>query len=86
MARKRKPTYDEDGLPDFETFLSCPFMTDEWRAKCLREMQEILHGPQPDPPEPMPKTPDGGDIFRAHALGVRLDGKWSQHIAGQRGT
>ncbi len=91
MARKLRtrnvePEHLTDDLPDFMSFLSCPFMTDEWRAKCLREMREILHGPQPDPPEPMPKAPDSGDVFRAHALGIRLDGKWSQHIAGQRGT
>ena len=81
MATKRRAGAYNDGLPDLMTFLSCPFITGETRLNMCRELQEILYGPQPDLSEPMPKTPDRADVFRAHALGVRLDGAWAQHIA-----
>jgi len=77
MSKKRRAGAYNDGLPDLMTFLSCPFIAGETRLNMCRELHEILHGPQPDLPEPMPKTPDHpADFFRAHALGVRLDGDW----------
>lgn len=43
----------------------------------VRHLQEIFGETlEPEVMEPMPRTPDRADVFRAHALGVRLDGKW----------
>jgi hypothetical protein len=84
MARKRRtrnvePAHLTEDLPDFWTLLSCPFITEETRLDMCRQLQKIFGDtPEPDVAEPMPKTPDSGDVFRAHALGIRLDGKWSQ--------
>ena len=87
MARKRRTrAYNDadlnDDMPDLMSLLSCPFITGEARLEMCRRLQEILHGPQPDLPEPTPKTPNSEDVFRAdvlraHAFGVRLDGDWA---------
>jgi hypothetical protein len=77
MARKRRTRASNDDLPDILWFMSCPFFTEEKKRDMYRQLQEIVHGTQPDPPEPMPKTPNSGDVFRAHALGVRLDVDWA---------
>jgi hypothetical protein len=83
MARKRRAKTVDADLPDFTTLLSCPFISEEIRLNFVRQLQEIFgDAPEPVVAEPMPKTPDSGDVFRAHALGVRLDGKWSQPVQG----
>jgi hypothetical protein len=80
MAKKRRTRtstdYLNDDMPDILWFLSCPFFTEAAKQDMYQELQEMIHGPQPDPPEPMPTTPDGGDVFRAHAMGIRLDEEW----------
>ena len=47
--------------------------TDEERVEgFLKDVDELVHGPQPAPVTPMPKEFSAEDQFRAHSLGIRI--------------
>lgn len=73
--KSRKSRYGEDDPFDIFVLLSNPFIEEETRLEWCQQLDEILHGSQPEhveSAEPMPKEFTKDDVFRAHALGIEL--------------